>query len=297
VQGRSIEVVSGSRGLSVLRALRIHQWSKNLLVFAPGALAHRFDGATLVESLLAFVAFGCVASAGYVLNDLLDLEADRAHPVKRHRPFASGALPVKAGWALGPAALAAGIGLAALAPRELGLVLGAYLAGTFLYSYWLKRKVMADVVGLAALYTVRIFAGAAATGVPVSEWLAMFSGFVFASLALVKRSAELQAGCGPLRGRGYSRDDADVLLAFGAASGCASVLVLALYVTSHDVRRLYTHPAVLWALCPLALYWLSRVWIDARRGLIKGDPILHALTRSQTWVVAALAAAVLVVGT
>lgn len=296
-QAQPLEQATGSRVLLVARALRLHQWSKNVLVFAPAFLAHRFEAAILWRSVAAFIAFGCVASAGYVLNDLLDVESDRAHPTKRNRPFASGALSPQVGWALGPAVLAAGVAFAARLPPALGLVLGAYLAGTFLYSYWLKRLVMADVIGLAGLYTLRLFAGAAATGVPVSEWLATFSMCLFVSLALMKRAAELEGGARALPGRGYGADDRDVVLAFGAASSGSAVLVLALYVTSQEVRRMYAHPEALWALCPLALYWGARLWIDARRGHIAGDPLLHALTRRQTWVVAALAGLALAVGT
>lgn len=297
MRARPIERVPELRLLLVARALRLQQWSKNVLVFTPAVLAHRMETNVLGASLVAFVAFGCVASAGYVLNDLLDLESDRAHPTKRTRPFASGALSPRVAWTIGPAALAAGFALAALLPATLGLVLGAYLAGTFLYSCWLKRLVMADVIGLAGLYTLRLFAGAAATGVPVSEWLATFSMCLFVSLALVKRAAELQAGKAALPGRGYAAEDRDVVLAFGAASSIGAVVVLALYVTSHEVRRLYAHPAALWALCPLALYWGARIWTDARRGLISGDPLHHALTRRETWVVAGLGALALAAGT
>lgn len=296
-QAQPLEQATAPRVLVIARALRLHQWSKNVLVFAPAVLAHRFEAAIVRRSLVAFVAFGCVASAGYVLNDLLDVESDRAHPTKRHRPFASGALSPAVGWALGPAVLAAGFAFASTAAPGLGLVLGAYLAGTLLYSYVLKRLVIADVIALAGLYTLRLFAGAAATGVAVSEWLATFSMCLFVSLALMKRAAELQGGASALPGRGYGADDRAVVLAFGVASNISAVLVLALYVTSHEVRRLYAHPDALWALCPLALYWGARLWIDAQRGHITGDPLIHALTRRETWVVAALAGLALAAGT
>lgn len=280
----------------MVRAARPHQWSKNVLVFAPPLLAHHLQPAVLGKALLAFLAFGCVASSGYVLNDLVDLEADRAHPEKRLRPFASGALPIPVAWVFGPALLLAGFALAALVTPALVLVLAGYLGATVLYSSWLKRRVVADVIGLAGLYTLRLFAGAAATGAPVSEWFAIFSMFLFTSLALVKRAAELHEAEGDVAGRGYVAADREVVLGFGAASASGSVLVLALYVNSPEVRRLYAHPGALWVLCPLALYWTARLWIDARRGLITGDPLHHALTQRVTWVVGAIAGAVLVAG-
>lgn len=277
----------------LVRLLRLEQWSKNLLVFVAPFLGHRLELAVLARAALAFLAFGLVASATYVLNDAVDVEADRQHARKRFRPIASGAVPVRVAYALVPALLAGGAALAFLLPPAFRVLLLAYLLATVVYSAWLKRLVFADVLVLASFYTARLFAGSFATGVPVSEWLATFSMFLFLSLALMKRSTEILATTGEIAGRGYRADDHDVVLAMGTGSAYLSVLVLALYVSSDTVRTLYAHPHWLWALCPLVLYWTSRLWIRARRGLVHGDPLAHALADPVTWAIAAVGAAVI----
>jgi 4-hydroxybenzoate polyprenyltransferase/phosphoserine phosphatase len=275
------------------RILRIHQWSKNALVFLPLLLAHRLqEPATLIAGALAFVAFGLVASSAYVLNDLVDLDADRRHPRKVARPFASGRVSIGAGLLLSPALLAGGAACAALLPREFALLLAGYCAATLAYSFGLKRMVGLDAVLLAGLYTVRIFAGGSATGIPVSVWLASFSGFVFLSLALLKRTTELVSAERKLPGRGYVPGDVDAALSMGTASAYISVLVLALYISSDDVARLYTHPERLWLVCPLVLYWLTRAWFLGRRGSVQDDPVLFALKDPVSWIVCALSALV-----
>lgn len=282
-----------SRVRAAVRALRVRHWVKNLLVFVPLGLAHRADEPRLVgDAILAFLAFGCVASAVYVLNDLVDVESDRRHPRKRHRPFAAGHLSVPAGALLAAGALGAGAALAAALPPAFGVLLAAYAATSFAYSLRLKKVVTLDVLVLAGLYTVRVYAGAAATAIPVSPWLASFSMFVFLSLALLKRASELVAAKEDLPGRGYRLVDRESVFALGAASGYLSVLVLALYVASEDVRLLYTHPERLWLLCPLLLYWVSRLWIEARRGNVPDDPVEHAVRDPASYVIAALGAAV-----
>ncbi|PVX82296.1 4-hydroxybenzoate polyprenyltransferase [Paraburkholderia unamae] len=264
------------------KSLRLHQWLKNLLIFVPLLAAHKLDRPELViAALLAFVAFGLCASSVYLLNDLLDLEDDRHHPTKRKRPFASGALPLTWGIALFPVLLACAFALTALfLPLRFGAVLVGYYVLTLAYSMYLKRQVMVDVVVLAMLYTIRIVAGSAAIGAHLTFWLLAFSMFIFLSLALVKRYAELHSmqarGLVKTRGRGYVLSDLPLISSLGTASGYLSVLVLAMYIQDGNTAKLYRHAQVIWLACPLLLYWVSRTWIIAHRGLMHDDPIVFA---------------------
>jgi 4-hydroxybenzoate polyprenyltransferase/phosphoserine phosphatase len=265
------------------RALRLHQWMKNVLVFVPIVAAHQARGLLLAHAVLAFIAFSLCASSVYLLNDLVDLPHDRAHPTKRRRPFASGALDP--GW--GPGLMAGLLGGAVLAscflPAGFALMLGAYYACTLAYSLALKRRMVWDVVTLAGLYTLRIFAGAAATAIPISPWLLAFSLFLFFCLAVVKRLTELvlfvraNTGRAGPAGRGYETDDLDMLRGMATSSGYMAVLVMALYVNSGEVLPLYHHPKALWALCPILLFWVSRVLMLSNRGLMNDDPVVFAL--------------------
>lgn len=281
---------SGLRGY--IKALRLHQWLKNLLIFLPLLLAHRvFDIAAWQEGVIAFLAFGLCASSVYVLNDLLDLADDRRHAEKRLRPFAAGTVPVTHGLVMAPLLLAGAAGLAAMLPWQFGAVLAFYYALTLAYSFFLKRTMLFDVITLAGLYTIRIVAGSAALDVERSPWLLAVSVFVFFSLALVKRYVELGEATDthvPLssRSRGYRAADRETLSQVGIASGLMSVLVLALYIDSDNVRELYPHPEVIWFLCPLMLYLIVRIWMLARRGEMPGDPVLFAARdwRSQAMV-------------
>lgn len=265
-----------------LRALRVHQWAKNLLVFLPLLTAHRaFDAGAAGHALLAFVAFCLCASSVYLLNDLLDLDADRQHPRKRQRPFAAGELPLLAGFALAPALLFGAFALALLLPERFLLVLAGYYVLTMAYSLRLKRVEMLDVVVLAALYTARLIAGAAAIPVPASFWLLAFAMFLFLSLALIKRHTELgtlrDLGRSTAAGRGYRTDDLPMLAVLGGASGYLAVLVLALYINSRESERLYRQPELLWLLCPLLLYWINRAWLLTHRGRMPDDPVVFAV--------------------
>lgn len=283
---------------AALRALRLHQWSKNVLVFLAPLGAHRlFEADLLVGAGLAFLAFGLVASALYVANDLHDLEADRRHPAKRLRPFASGVLAPRVGWVLVPALLAAGALVAVALPVPFRLSLLGYALATAAYSYMVKRLVAADVLLLAGLYTLRIYGGAFATGVPVSEWLATFSMFLFVSLAFLKRGSDLVEAKGPLPGRSYGPVDREQVFALGTACGAVAVLVLALYLSSPEVGRLYRSPRWLWGLCPLVLYWVSRLWLLARRGAVTEDPVVFTLRDPTTWFVGAAGGLLLLLGT
>jgi 4-hydroxybenzoate polyprenyltransferase len=282
---------------SAIRAMRPHQWAKNLLLFVPLVAAHRlYDLPSLGSSLLAFAAFCLVASSAYLLNDLLDLGADRAHPRKRLRPLASGRLSIPAGAALWAVTLGAGAALAAMLPGEFQATLAAYLLLTVAYSYGLKRAAILDVISLATLYVVRIVAGTFAIEVGISFWLLAFAMFLFYSLALVKRYAELVSledeGIGTAPGRGYHGHDAEVVLAIGSASAMVSALVLALYINGESAN-LYRHPAMLWFLCPILLYWISRIWLLAARGEMDDDPVLFAVRDAPSYFAAATGAAVI----
>ncbi|CAD6524406.1 UbiA family prenyltransferase [Paraburkholderia metrosideri] len=264
------------------KSLRLHQWLKNLLIFVPLLAAHKLRSSDLaIEALLAFFSFGLCASSVYLLNDLLDLEDDRHHPIKCKRPLASGTLPIAWGLALCPILLLGACITAWLfLPVEFGAVLLGYYLLTLTYSIYLKRQVMIDVVVLAMLYTTRIIAGTAAVGAQLTFWLLAFSMFIFLSLAFVKRYAELhlmqEQGLGKTRGRGYVASDLPLVSSLGAASGYLSVLVLALYIQDAKTADLYRHPQIIWLACPLLLFWVSRTWLIAHRGLMHDDPIVFA---------------------
>ncbi len=280
-----------------LKAMRLHQWLKNVLVMVPLLAAHRFtDIDSLAQAGLAFLAYGLCASSVYLLNDLLDLPADRAHLRKRKRPFASGDLPLLQGAMLIPLLLLGAVGIATLLPIKFALVLGAYYLTTLAYSLWLKNRVMVDVILLAALYTFRIIAGAAATGIEPSFWLLAFSMFVFLSLAMVKRYAELHAVLQQHKttaaGRGYHVDDLPLLANMGSASGYLSILVMALFVNSEDVHKLYAQPTLLWLVLPLLLFWISRIWMKTHRGEMHDDPVVFAARDRTSLIVAGLCALV-----
>lgn len=266
-----------------LKALRLHQWAKNVLIFAPLLAAHKLlQPIALGHAVVAFLIFGVCASSVYVLNDLLDLGADRAHPRKRKRPFAAGRLPLGAGIALAPVLTLTAFVAAAFLSPHFALVLLGYYVVTLAYSFKLKQIAMLDVLVLAALYTSRIIAGTVVIDLASSFWLLAFSMFLFLSLALLKRYTELvvqkNAGKTRARGRGYAIEDAQLLGSLGGASGYLSVLVLALYVDSTASAALYRHPQFLWLLCPLLLYWVSRVWLIAHRGAMHDDPVVFAAT-------------------
>lgn len=264
-----------------IKALRAHQWVKNVLIFVPILLAQKLDAATLFDAVLAFIAFSLCASSVYLLNDLLDLAADRAHPRKCLRPFAAARLPLISGVVLAPALLLAAFLVAAFTRWEFVLVLAAYYVLTLAYSLYLKRMPLIDVLMLAGLYTIRIIAGVAATGVVLSFWLLAFSVFLFLSLGIVKRYAEMdmvKASAGEkAAGRGYHIDDLPLLGNLGTAAGYGAVVVLALYVNSPESQMVYAHPRRLWLLAPLVLYWVSRVWLKTHRGEMHDDPIVFAL--------------------
>ncbi|MES3007993.1 MAG: UbiA family prenyltransferase [Pseudomonadota bacterium] len=265
-----------------LRALRLHQWLKNTLVFLPLALAHQINNPELIwHAVLAFLCFGLCASSVYVLNDLLDLPSDRQHRSKCRRPFAAGDISLLSGLLLSPALLVLAFALATLLPRAFIIILALYYFCTGLYSFVLKRIMLVDVIMLAALYTLRIISGAAAISVVPSFWLLAFSMFLFFSLAVVKRYTELdylrEAGIAQSEGRGYYAQDLNMMAMFGGASAFMSVMVFALYINNDDTREQYMTPEILWLICPLLLYMITRIWLLTARGQINEDPIVFAL--------------------
>jgi 4-hydroxybenzoate polyprenyltransferase/phosphoserine phosphatase len=267
---------------ALAKALRVHQWAKNVLVFLPMLLAHSLHIQSFLLAVAAFFCFSFTASATYILNDLLDLEHDRVHLKKRKRAFAAGDLPVSAGLGISFSLLTIALIAAIYLPRAFLLYLLLYLVTTLAYSFSLKRVVLVDVVVLSSLYTIRMLAGAAATWTAVSPWLAAFSIFLFLSLAMVKRFSELEnlraRGANPTNARGYLLSDIEQLRSFGTSSAYASIVIFALYINGKDVAALYQHPYRMWLVTPLLILWLSRVWLLASRGLLDEDPVVFALT-------------------
>ncbi len=286
---------------AAFKALRPHQWSKNALIFLPLLLAHRFDEPmTLLSAALAFLAFSLAASGVYVVNDMMDVAQDRKHPVKRHRPIASGRLSIPAARLLAALCLVAAIGLTLQLPRGFGLVLGVYLAMNLAYTFYLKRKLLVDVFALAAAYTLRVMAGAVATGIDQSFWLLAFSSFMFLSLALVKRYVELDTvGDGEsddkkrVMGRGYRVSDLDMLSQLGVASAFSAVLVLALYVDGKGQVALYRTPELIWLICPIVLYVIGRIWVLAKRRELPDDPVFFILRDWRSHLMGGLVLAIL----
>jgi 4-hydroxybenzoate polyprenyltransferase/phosphoserine phosphatase len=267
---------------SLVRAFRPHQWAKNLLILLPPLLAHDRSLPVLGKAFVAFVCFCCTASATYLVNDLLDIDTDRRSTRKRSRPFASGDLAPATGLIASAALLTLAVALALTLPVEFLYWLVLYLVSTLAYSLYLKRVALLDVLVLSGLYTVRLLAGGAATNTPISHWLAGFAIFLFFSLAIVKRFAELEhirlAGEQLKNGRGYLMTDVEQMRAFGTASAFAAVVVFANYISSQDVVKLYSHPRYLWLIVPFMILWTSRVWLLASRGELNEDPVAFALT-------------------
>jgi 4-hydroxybenzoate polyprenyltransferase len=279
-----------------IRAFRLHQWLKNLLLFVPLLAAHQIGNFEALTTLIfAFISFSLCASAVYMANDLLDLESDRKHPRKRHRPFAAAALPIKVGVVLAPLFAVVSLALGVVVGTAFSAWLVVYFLLTCAYSLALKRIVLIDCLTLAALYTLRVIAGAAAVGIPLSFWLLAFSVFIFLSLAFIKRYAELQmqvnVGNSHAHGRGYAVTDAPLIQTLGITAGYAAVLVLALYLHGETVVRLYAQPELIWFAVPLMLFWVSWVWMKAHRGEMHDDPIVFAIKDKASLIVAGLIAA------
>jgi 4-hydroxybenzoate polyprenyltransferase len=282
-----------------IKLLRVHQWSKNALVFVPLVTAQKLDFDALYEATGAFFCFSLAASAVYILNDVVDLEADRNHPSKKRRPLATGSISTTASMLFLPLLLTVGLcGAWAIGPYFAAVLL-AYLALTTAYTFILKRKMLVDVLTLASLYTIRVVAGAVAISVPMSEWLIGFSMFVFTALALIKRYVELavriDGGLSDLTNRNYLKSDLDIVATLAAAAAFNAVTVFALYISSDAVRHLYRHPQVLWFICPVLMYWLGRALLMAHRRLMPDDPILFALRDRNSYIALGLIGLTLIV--
>jgi 4-hydroxybenzoate polyprenyltransferase len=283
---------------TILKAVRVHQWAKNVLLFVPLLLSHKITPSAIASAMAAFFCFSFMASANYLINDLLDIENDRRHPSKRNRPFAAGDLQVTSGLLLSILLFAGGLALLPLLPPAFDLWLAVYITGTLAYSFYLKQIAVLDVLLLSSLYTLRLLAGAAATGTPISQWLAGFSTLLFLSLGMVKRFSELgdlrERGFKISHGRGYTVSDMQQVRSFGTSSATAAVVMFMLYIGHPDVTRLYSRASHLWLIVPLLIYWLYRVWLLASRGELDDDPVVFALRDRMSLAVGALVVAVAV---
>jgi len=283
-------------GRTLVKAIRLHQWAKNVLLFVPLLLSHKLTDSSIVAAIAAFFCFCFMASANYLVNDMLDIESDRRHRSKRLRPFAAGDLSVAGGIAFSLALIFASMLLLPLLPRAFALWLGFYIVATLSYSLYLKRVAVVDVLLLSGLYTLRLLAGGAATGTEISPWLAGFSSFLFLSLAMVKRFSEIEnlreMGGTATHGRGYLVADMEQIRSFGTSSAYAAVVVFMLYIARPDVTELYRHATRLWLIVPLLIYWLNRVWLLASRGDLDDDPVVFAMRDGMSLAVGAAVAVV-----
>lgn len=285
---------------TVIKMLRVHQWLKNTLIAVPMVLSHEyFNVGMIVACILAFISFSSAASAIYIVNDFLDMPLDRKHPTKKNRPFAAGMLSIPFGLASAGVLLMVSFGTALALNPLFSAVLVLYLFITTAYSFSLKRMLLVDVFTLAGLYTVRILAGAAATGTDVSFWLLAFAIFFFLSLALVKRhvelaDTELEHGT-RIAGRGYRPEDLSIIAQGGISSAFAAALVLALYIHSDSVRELYAHPWMVWPLAPIVLYLTLRIWVLAGRRELHDDPVVFLVRDWRSQLVIVIGAALLVI--
>jgi 4-hydroxybenzoate polyprenyltransferase len=276
----------------LIKAIRVHQWAKNVLLFAPLLMSHNLTPSAVGAAIAAFFCFSFAASASYLINDMLDIDNDRRHSSKRLRPFASGDLSVGLGMAL---VLALAMGSAVflpVLPRPFDLWLALYIVSTMAYSFYLKQVAVVDVILLSGLYTLRLLAGGAATATEISPWLAGFSTFLFLSLAMVKRFNELEnlreRGATRTHGRGYLVSDLEQIRSFGTSAATAAVVVFMLYIARPDVTALYRHAARLWVIVPLLIYWIYRVWLIASRGELDDDPVVFAMRDKVSLAVGAL---------
>ncbi|MCS0502152.1 UbiA family prenyltransferase [Ancylobacter mangrovi] len=289
------------RGRAWLKLLRVHQWAKNALVFVPMVTSHNFDLGSVVASVAAFFAFSFAASAIYILNDLVDIDADRKHPSKRRRPLAAGTVPILTSIPVAAGLMGTGIAVALAIGPLFAATLLTYLALTTAYTFFLKRKLLVDIVTLAALYTIRIIGGAVAIDVPVSEWLLGFSLFIFTSLALIKRyvemAARLDASLPDPNNRNYRKADLDIVAALAAATGYNAVTFFAIYISSDHVRAIYAYPQLLWLVCPVLIYWLGRALLMAHRRDLDDDPIVFAIRDRNSHLALLFIGAILLVAT
>jgi 4-hydroxybenzoate polyprenyltransferase len=285
---------------AIAKALRLHQWLKNLLVFIPILMAHQvWNTAALLSTILAFLCFGLVASSIYILNDLMDLHQDRRHETKRNRPFASGALSVRTGLMILPFSLGGAFLIANQLPAIFSFVMLVYVTMNLGYTFYLKRKLLVDVLSLSGAYTLRILAGNAAASIDVSNWLLAFSVFLFLSLALVKRYVELDTAevednvKSRVMGRGYRKSDLEMISQLGVSSGFSSVVVLAVFIDNAGKSGLYRHSQLIWLIAPIVLYVIGRIWMLAKRGEMNDDPIMFIIKDWRSHLMAVIVAMII----
>jgi len=285
---------------AVIKQVRLYQWIKNILIFVPFLLAHKILSLdTFNDLLLGFVSFGLLASFVYVLNDLLDVEADRLHLVKRNRPIASGRISIVQGFMMLPLLFLSSFVISILyLPFAFTAILLLYLVCNILYSFYLKKVMIMDIIMLSGLFTFRLIAGAVLAEISFSAWLVEFSIFFFFSLATMKRYSELLAlketNKTSIKRRGYNLGDIDMVRNFGIISGYLSVLIIALYVNSNEVVRLYQRPELLWIISPLLLLWISRIWLIAHRGGMNEDPIVFTVKDPASWVIGLISIVIII---
>ncbi len=285
-----IEECSKLTVLRFFKMIRVYQWVKNFLIFVPIILAHRFLNFDLLyKAIIAFFSFSFLASSVYILNDLADLNADRAHPTKKNRVFASGAMPISVGLEIAILLFISAISFSIFLGKDFLIVLFTYFSVTTFYSFYLKKVVLLDIIALSILYTLRILAGGIPLDIYLSPWLFMFSLFIFFSLACAKRYSELYSVRNQLQqkinGRGYQVSDLEQIQIFGSSSGYIAILIFALYIQNGIPVELYKDATYLWFLCPLLLYWISRIWLVSHRGQMDQDPIIFALKDKASYVI------------
>jgi 4-hydroxybenzoate polyprenyltransferase len=283
-----------------LKALRPHQWSKNFLIFVPLVMAHRlFEMQALMNTILAFLCFGLVASTIYIMNDLMDLHQDRRHHSKKNRPFARGSLSVRQGLLMMPFLVGGAVYIAAQLPKLFWLTMATYLVMNLGYTFYLKRKLLVDVLALSGAYTLRILAGNAAGPIDVSNWLLAFSLFFFLSLALVKRYVELDAAPEEtdvkkrVMGRGYRKSDLDMVSQLGVASGFSAIVVLAIFIDGASKSNMYQNAQVIWLVSPIVLYVIGRIWMLAKRREMNDDPIMFIIKDWRSHLMGAIVATII----
>lgn len=271
----------------IIKQLRLHQWSKNALLFLPMLAAHKMSAENIVNGLIAFLSFGMAASAVYVFNDLIDIDSDRNHHSKKHRPLAAGTLRIMDAMLLFFGLVTASLTIGSLVGVNFILVVFAYWFLNFIYTFYFKKEIVLDIILLSSMYTVRIFLGASAANVPVSHWLLSFTTLFFFSLACVKRHTELarSANKPTIDGRGYRGVDQPVVQTLGIGCALLSIVVLLLYAMSPETKTLYQNSDRLWLLTPLLLYWLGRLWLLVGRDQVHDDPVVFAIKDKTSWIV------------
>jgi 4-hydroxybenzoate polyprenyltransferase len=297
-RGQRFQAIGG-RFIDLLKAMRPHQWAKNLLLFLPLLLSHTFTNPyKLTDGILAVISFSFTASSIYLINDIFDIHSDRRHPEKRLRPFARGVYAIPTGFLASTILMLIGLGIGAILSPLFCFCLLGYIVTTCLYTAWLKKRPIVDVILIGFFYTYRIFAGAIATETLVTDWLLAFATFFFVSMGIEKRYGELlrvsEDPTMKANGRGYQTSDLPLLLTFGVNTSFLSLLVLALYVRSIEVTKLYTHPSWLWGVVILLLMWIMRFWLLAHRGIVRDDPLLFTLKDRKGALLFLLMAAVLI---